>query len=377
MAAMGVARAHLLLAFVAAAAVVLAACGSEEPSGEASPPTTDGPDTSAPAEPAATSSSAEPGATASPTPHPFAEEPRDWIAYQTNRAGAEGIWFIHLDGTEDHQVALDVPGEHHHPDWYPDGTKLLLTSRTETDTIYVLDLETNAAQPPWECSDPCIGDDEAAWSPDGLQIVFVRAMEPMVDDVPTCALMIGYPNTEEVEQIGPSRSCNDRETFPHWSDDGSHVVYYRAAFEGDTAVASAVYVFDLSTGVETKLTDDALFGGDADWIGDEDGWIVFSTYPLRDFQCCEVSNLYRVRPDGSELVQLTFFETDAERATQPRVTPDGASILYTAVFSDRRVPALVPLFGGDPIQIVESGIYTHPVRQPGLCPDDVGCGTPP
>ena len=109
----------------------------------------------------------------------------------------------------------------------------------------------------------------------------------------------------------------------------------------------------------------------------EDGWIVFSTYPLRDFQCCEVSNLYRVRPDGSELEQLTFFETDAERATQPRVTPDGASILYTAVSIDRRVPALVPLNGGDSILIVEGGIYTHPVRQPGNCPDDVGCGTSP
>ena len=140
-----------------------------------------------------------------------------------------------------------MPGEHHHPDWYPDGTQLLLTSQTETDTLYVLDLETNEARPLWECADPCIGDDEAAWSPDGLQIVFVRAMEPIVDDVPTCALMIGSPASGEVEQIGPSRSCNDRETFPHWSDDGSHIVYYRAAFDGATAVASAVYVFDLST----------------------------------------------------------------------------------------------------------------------------------
>jgi len=374
---MGVARAHLLPAFVAAAAVLLVACGADPPSGEESPTTTVGPETSAPPVPGTTASPGEPVATTSSTPHPFAQEPRDWIAYQTNRAGSEGIWFIHLDGTEDHEVALDVPGDHHHPDWYPDGTQLLLTSRTETDTLYLLDLETNEARPLWDCSDPCIGDDEGAWSPDGLQVAFVRAMAPIVDDVPSCALMIGYPNREEVEQIGPTRSCNDRETFPHWSDDGSHIVYYRAAFEGDTAVGSAVYVFDLSAGVETKLTDDALFGGDADWVGEEDGWIVFSTYPLRDFQCCEVSNLYRVRPDGTELEQLTFFETEEERATQPRVTPDGAGILHTAVFSDRRVPAFVSLDGGDSIQIVESGIYTHPVRQPGNCPDDVGCGSFP
>jgi Tol biopolymer transport system component len=364
---MGTARAHLLLASVAAAAVLLVACSTSAPSADEFSPT-EGPGTSAPG-------ARSPGASASATPHPLAGEARDWIAYQTNRRGAEGIWLIHLDGTEDHEVALDVAGEHLHPDWFPDGTQLLLTSRTETDTLYVLDLETNEARPLWDCSEPCVGDDEAAWSPDGSQIVFIRAMEPFVDGVPSCALMIGDPASGEVEQVGPTRSCNDRETFPHWSDNGSRIVYYRAAFEGETAVASAVYVFDLATAEETKLTDDALFGGDADWAGDH--WIVFSTYPLRDFLCCQVSNLYRIRPDGTELEQLTHFETDEERATQPRVTPDGLDILFTAVIGDQRVPALMPVFGGEPIEVVQSGIYTHPTRQPGECPNDIGCGTYP
>ena len=360
------ARAGMYVAIAAAAAVLLVACGTVLPSGP-EPAPTDSPDTSA---------AGLPGASATATPHPFANEPRDWIAYQTNRGGAEGIWFIHLDGTEDHEVALDVPGEHHHPDWYPDGTQLLLTSRTETDTLYVVDLETNEARVLWECTAPCVGDDEASWSPDGSRIVFVRAMEPFVDGVPSCALMIGDPASGAVEQVGPTRSCNDRETFAHWSDDGTRIVYYRAAFEGETAISSAVYVFDIATAEESKLTDDALFGGDADWAAG-DRWIVFSTYPLRDFQCCEVSNLYRIHPDGTELEQLTHYEADEERATQPRGTPDGMSILYTAVSGDRRVPALMPVYGGEPIEVVQSGIYTHPVRQPGLCPDDIGCGTFP
>src|SRR5688500_4606710 len=151
---MGIARAHRLLAFMAACAVLLAACGAETPSGDQSPMT----DISGPG------ASGGPGATASATPHPLASEPRDWIAYQTSRGGAEGIWLMHMDGTEDHQVALDVPGEHHHPDWHPDGTQLVFTSYADTDTLYVLDLETNEARPLSECSDPCIGDDEAAWS---------------------------------------------------------------------------------------------------------------------------------------------------------------------------------------------------------------------
>jgi TolB protein len=140
------------------------------------------------------------------------------------------------------------------------------------------------------------------------------------------------------------------------------VVYYRGVFEGQRATGSAVYVFDLATGEETKLTDDALVGGDADW-GPDDEWIVFGTYPLRDFPG-EVSNLHRVRPDGSELEQLTTYE-NGERASQPRVTPDGEWILFTGVTSEGYLPMLMPAEGGEPIAIAQSGIYTHLAWQPG------------
>jgi hypothetical protein len=40
------------------------------------------------------------------SPHPFAGD-STWIAYQTDRGG-EGVWLVHPDGTEDHQIAMDV-----------------------------------------------------------------------------------------------------------------------------------------------------------------------------------------------------------------------------------------------------------------------------
>jgi len=54
--------------------------------------------------------------------------------------------------------------------------------------------------------------------------------------------------------------------------------------------------------------------------------LVFATHPLHQFHsCCPQSNLYRMHPDGSGMEQLTRYEGDGLRATQPRYTPDATA----------------------------------------------------
>ncbi len=48
--------------------------------------------------------------------------------------------------------------------------------------------------------------------------------------------------------------------------------------------------------------------------------------PLSRFQSGEVSNLYTMRPDGSDSEELTSYRDDSERASHPRFTPDGTRI---------------------------------------------------
>lgn len=329
----------------------LAACSA--PLGQASTPSI------------AAAATPSPSIGASPSAHPLADETA-WIAYQTNKGGGEGMWLIRPDGSDDHEVAVSVPGEHLHPDWSPDGTRLVITSREVKDTLYELDVETDEARVLWECADPCVGDDEAAWSPDGSRIAFVRAMEPFTNDIPSCALMVGDPRSGEVEQLSQKKSCLDRETFPHWSHDGGRIAYYRGVYGdgGTTLESTALYVLDVDSQTETKLTEDGLSAGDADW-SENDDWLVFSTHPLNDYQCCEISNLYRIHPDGRGLEQLTHKDSDAVRLTQPRFTPDAARLVVTGVtLSARELWVLPPDASGDPIIVRGGGIYTHGTWQP-------------
>jgi hypothetical protein len=74
------------------------------------------------------------------SPHPFAGD-STWIAYQTDRGGEEGVWLVHPDGTEDHQIAMDVAPQSLLPDWSPDGGRLVFTTRGgSTEPLYEYDL---------------------------------------------------------------------------------------------------------------------------------------------------------------------------------------------------------------------------------------------
>ena len=64
-----------------------------------------------------------------------------------------------------------------------------------------------------------------------------------------------------------------------------------------------------------------------------DDLIVFSTRPWSELGTGP-SNLYTLRPDGSNLTQITTFAKGETRAAQPSWTPDGQQLIFTAVEGD-------------------------------------------
>ncbi len=332
---------------------------SVEPTSKASLPATSSP-----------SSAQIPIATESPAPNPFAGE-KAWVAYQTNRTG-EGVWLIHPDGTQDHQIAKDFAGNLQLPDWSTDGKKIVMTSRNTggTEPLYEYDLPTETYRQLFACEDPCVGDDEPVYSPDGTKVAFIRALAPFVhsdaigDDVPSdCGLWIGDIATGEVTQITSNPECN-REYNPRWSPDGSQLTYWRDPYENGMATGTAIYIINADGSDEHQLTNPGDFAGEADWSPDGE-WIVFDTYPLAEFNHMpKISNLYRIHPDRLGMEQLTNYETTDLRATQPQYTPDGKWIIFTGVTPSSRSLWAIPAEGGEPIVIAQGGIYTHGTWQP-------------
>lgn len=305
-----------------------------------------------------------------PTDHPFAGETA-WIAYYGARG--EGIGLIHPDGTGDHRIAADVREDQLLADWSPDGTRLVFTTRGggETEPIFEYDLATGTSRQLFECEVPCIGDDEPVYAPDGTRVAFIRALAPFVPspvfdgEVPSdCGIWIGDLATGAVTQVTSNTDppC-DREYTPRWSPDGTRFAYWRDPYEDGTPTGTAVYVMNADGTGERRLTDPAMFAGESNWSPDGE-WIVFDTYPLNEFQCCQVSNLYRMRPDGSGIEQLTRYETEDLRATQPRYTPDGKWIVFTAATPESRGLWAIPAAGGEPVVLAPGGVYTQGTWQP-------------
>jgi Tol biopolymer transport system component len=300
-----------------------------------------------------------------PAASPFAGETA-WIAYQTFRGVHEGVWLIHPDGTGDHRIATDVDGWQMLPDWSPDGTRIAFATRGgATEPIYEYDLRTGVSRELFACEEPCVGYDEPAYSPDGSKVALILYLGPMVNDMPSdCALAIGDVATGEVVQITSNTEPQcDREYFPRWSADGSQLTYWRdLSGERDRAI----FVIDADGSNERRLTDPEMLADNPDWSPDGD-WIVFSTNTRDTSRCCTGSHLYRMRPDGSGMEQLTHFDPADARATQPRYTPDGQYIVFTAMtFAPITKKSLwaIPAEGGEPIVLAPGGIYTHGTWQP-------------
>jgi Tol biopolymer transport system component len=103
---------------------------------------------------------------------------------------------------------------------------------------------------------------------------------------------------------------------------------------------------------------------------------VFSTYPLGFHLGAKVSHIYTMRPDGTDVRQLTSYKEAEGRASHPRWLPDGSGIVYVLGHpGDRAIWFMTP-DGKKRVRIKARGDSWHPAWQPNPEAASLGSKTP-
>lgn len=303
--------------------------------------------------------------------HPFAGQDR-WLAavfdwYGAPRSNGDWwaeMWLMRPDGTGAHPIAADLPHPVYKFDWSPDGTKIIIGTNGAIPRLYEYTIATGELSQAIDCSTPCIEDWEANYSPEGDKIVFVRAYDRYVPaphyffgELPQrCAIAVADLASGEITEIlHPKIEDTDFCELPwepKWSPDGTQILYWLSpsSAKGER-LGSVVHVVNADGTNDRAITDPALSAGEASWSPDGE-WIVFSTNTMDEYAMDPVvSNLYRIRPDGTGLEQLTHYETTEIRAVTPTYSPDGEWIFFTGQMRPGKRLWAMPAEGGDPVFI--------------------------
>lgn len=294
----------------------------------------------------------------------------DQVAYQYDVPGERRIGILLL--SDDHTpVPLGADtnsGLERHPDWSPDGRQLVFTAANAagTDDLWIADADGADAVKVQECTAPCLGVDEAAWSPDGTRIVFQRLVQEHGVVTSTLELLdVGSGDATVVLTAPP----NSVVLAPRWSPDGQHLVVEHLLLDGpaydDLPIGDRLELVDLGAAVPElrPLTDAAEFGNNPDWS---------PTAPLIVFAAqvpgSTLQDLFVMAPDGTQRRRLTTLADNGDLAVQPTFSPDGRTVLFVRRSGRQFTPTLmeVAVDGGPPVALGGATEVRgeHPRRRP-------------
>jgi Tol biopolymer transport system component len=226
----------------------------------------------------------------------------------------------------------DLPNGAFNPDFTPDGTRLLFWSPVDNapDGIFsvpvgggpISQIHTNCSQDP-----NCLGDDNPAVSPDGRELLAVRAVGPFDDN--QCVAFVGVVrfriDGSHAKKLSPTGPACTGDFEPRWSPDGQQIVFMHQYVTG----LSSLWVMNADGSHRRRITPDGMDVGTPDWSPDGHRIVFQSPAEAPDDQTPQ--QLYTIHPDGTHLVQITHYAPEPGlivKTNGARWSPDGHKIVF-------------------------------------------------
>jgi Tol biopolymer transport system component len=228
------------------------------------------------------------------------------------------------------------------PDFTPDGRTIYFWTvpASGPDQIFTVPVEGGAlTQIQTGCSnDPnCLGDDNPAVSPNGRELLAVRALAPF--DNNGCPSYIGimgfHADGSHARQITASGTPACGGDFqPRWSPDGTKIVFQTS----DGVGPASIWIMDREGAHRRRVTPIGMDVGNPDW-SPNGRRIVFQS-PAEPADDQTPQQIYTIHPDGTHLVQLTHYEIEpgvTVKSFGPHWSPDGRKFVFAHVDSSTTV----------------------------------------
>lgn len=254
------------------------------------------------------------------------------IAFSTPVNGVNQIFTVNPDGTGLRQITHGATESGQFGlSWSPDGSHLLFSVTNQgTDQIarsLADGSDVTVISKP--CTTSCVGDDGAAYSPDGKEIVFERNLaansSTQLPAVFTMNADGSGPLTQLTQKPTPT-TAGDIE--PRWSPNGGRIAVHR--FYPSHSYHGVIELLNANGSDIRRLTRLRIDATNPRW-SPNGRQLLFNTDNFNTYQNAsgKSANLFTIHPDGTHRTALTHLSGGNLQAFAQDWSPDGKHILYS------------------------------------------------